>query len=181
MSVDVAIAGGGPAGLAAAVALHKADPSLSIRVFEKTNMNARGAAVMVGVNGLLALNAIDPQLPEFLLRKAIRLEGSERYNMNTGQFIEFMAMRNDDMQSKYGFHNSLLGWADITEALRSALPADAITSNTAVTGFKQLEDGTLQLLGSSSSSDECLGEQQDVLATARVGGSSHCHFALVEL
>jgi 2-polyprenyl-6-methoxyphenol hydroxylase-like FAD-dependent oxidoreductase len=76
MAVDVAIAGGGPAGLAAAVALQRADPSMSIHVFERTNMNARGAAVMVGVNGLLALNAIDPQLPKSLLSKAIRLEGS---------------------------------------------------------------------------------------------------------
>jgi hypothetical protein len=33
--------------------------------------------------------------------------------------IEFMAMRNDDFKSKYGFHNALLGWADITGTLIS--------------------------------------------------------------
>lgn len=39
-------------------------------------MSHKGAAVLVGVNGLLALGAIDKQLLQGLLQKAIRLEGS---------------------------------------------------------------------------------------------------------
>jgi hypothetical protein len=76
LEVDVAIAGAGPAGLAAAAALRRADPSLTVHLFERGSMDARGAAILVGVNGLKALHAIDPTLVDRLLAKAIRLEGS---------------------------------------------------------------------------------------------------------
>lgn len=76
MQVDVAVVGAGPAGLAAAAALHIANPSLSIHVFEKTNMTARGAAVLVGVNGLKALEAIGGGILDRMLAGATRLEGS---------------------------------------------------------------------------------------------------------
>lgn len=39
-------------------------------------MQHKGAAVLVGVNGLLALEAIDRTLLDGLLQKAIKLEGS---------------------------------------------------------------------------------------------------------
>jgi hypothetical protein len=47
-----------------------------VHVFEKTAMTARGAAILVGVNGLKALQAIDPVLLDGLLAKATKLEGS---------------------------------------------------------------------------------------------------------
>lgn len=47
-----------------------------VHVFERTRMTHKGAAVLVGVNGLLALEAIDKQLLDGLLQQAIRLEGS---------------------------------------------------------------------------------------------------------
>jgi hypothetical protein len=47
-----------------------------VHVFERTNMSHKGAAVLVGVNGLLALEAIDQQMLQGLLEKAIKLEGS---------------------------------------------------------------------------------------------------------
>lgn len=56
--VDVAIAGAGPAGLACAAALRRADPSLRVMLFEKTRMTGRGAAILVGVNGLKALQVM---------------------------------------------------------------------------------------------------------------------------
>lgn len=68
--------GGGPAGLAAAAAIRKADPSLRVHVFEKTDMRARGAAVLVGANGLMALNAIDSSITNRLITQAITLEGA---------------------------------------------------------------------------------------------------------
>lgn len=48
----------------------------SIHVFEKTAMTARGAAILVGPNGLKALHAVDPALLEGMLAKATKLEGS---------------------------------------------------------------------------------------------------------
>jgi 2-polyprenyl-6-methoxyphenol hydroxylase-like FAD-dependent oxidoreductase len=76
MEVDVAIAGAGPAGLACAAALRRADPSLRVQLFEKTRLTGRGAAILVGINGLKALKAIDPAMLDDLLSKAIKLEGS---------------------------------------------------------------------------------------------------------
>lgn len=74
---DVAIIGGGPAGLSAAAALRVATSGQkSVHVFEKTSMKARGAAILVGVNGLKALQAINPELLRGLLSRATKLEGS---------------------------------------------------------------------------------------------------------
>ncbi len=39
-------------------------------------MTQKGAAVMVGVNGLLALEAVDQQMLQGLLEKAIKLEAA---------------------------------------------------------------------------------------------------------
>ncbi|KAI8473272.1 MAG: hypothetical protein J3K34DRAFT_411487 [Monoraphidium minutum] len=147
MELDVAIAGAGPAGLACAVALRRADPSLRVHLFEKTAMTGRGAAILVGVNGLKALHAIDAGLTEDLLAKAIKLEGSERYNLQTGAWKEWLPMRNDEFKARYGFHNSLLGWSDITGALSAALPPDSITAGAAVEGVERLPGGGVRVLG----------------------------------
>ncbi|GBF88144.1 FAD NAD(P)-binding domain-containing protein [Raphidocelis subcapitata] len=145
--LDVAIAGAGPAGLAAAAALRRADPSLRVGLFERTPMTARGAGVLVGVNGLLALNAINPAIVEGLLARAIKLEGSERYSCDTGEYLEFQQMPNDKFKDRYGFTNALLGWADITAALQEQLPPGSVRSGAAVSGFERLPDGRLSVLG----------------------------------
>jgi hypothetical protein len=70
----------GAAGLSAAAALRVATQGQkSVHIFEKTAMTARGAAILVGVNGLKALQAIDPALLDALLAKATKLEGSGAY------------------------------------------------------------------------------------------------------
>jgi shikimate 5-dehydrogenase len=77
LHVDVAVVGGGPAGLAAAAALQVATSgSKQIHVFEKTSMKARGAAILVGVNGLKALHAISPSLLDSMVANATKLEGA---------------------------------------------------------------------------------------------------------
>lgn len=127
---------------------------LQLHIFERTRMQHKGAAVLVGVNGLLALEAIDRDLLNGLLQKAIKLEGSgvscqwgrashtghcmtttsssdrrgrprsvqapcevqlltacmlvcppgpaDRYNMHTGEWMEFTAMSNDKFKELYG-------------------------------------------------------------------------------
>lgn len=76
LHVDVAVVGGGPAGLAAAAALQVATAGKSVHVFERTAMKSRGAAIIIGVNGLKALHAISPALLDTLLANAIQLEGA---------------------------------------------------------------------------------------------------------
>jgi salicylate hydroxylase len=83
---------------------------------------------------------------------------SERYNMETGELKEWLPMRNDEFSTKYGFHNALLGWADITGALRAALPPGSVTPSAAVAGFERGDGGGVRVLG----------EGDEVLATAKV-------------
>ncbi|KAF8060567.1 Zeaxanthin epoxidase [Scenedesmus sp. PABB004] len=159
--VDVAVVGGGPAGLAAAAALRAVLPrGAEVRVFERTARTARGEAVLVGVNGLKALAAIDPALTDGLLRKAIRLEGSDRYDKDTGEWMEFMPMRNDAFKQKYGFSNALLGWSDITGALAESLPPGCVVANCPVTGFRQEAGRPIELLAPAEG-----GDAQRVVAT----------------
>lgn len=62
-NVDVAIVGGGPAGLATAAALRRAVPSATYHVFERARaMREIGASVALSPNGQKALAAIDPAL-----------------------------------------------------------------------------------------------------------------------
>lgn len=163
--------------MAAAAALKKADPDLKLHIFERTRMQHKGAAVLVGVNGLLALEAIDRDLLDGLLQKAIRLEGSDRYNMHTGEWIEYNAMSNDKFKELYGYHNALLGWSDITAALAAGLPADSITTSCPITAYREQPDGTIQLFGGGSSingvgADSTQQQQQEqeqqVIATCKV-------------
>ena len=62
--IDVAVVGGGPGGLAAAVAAKVARPSARVAVFERAAAldPPRGAVLAVVPNGLRALRAIDPLL-----------------------------------------------------------------------------------------------------------------------
>lgn len=100
MDVDVAVVGAGPAGLAAAAALHIAKPSLRIHVFEKTSMTARGAAVLVGVNGLKALEAIGGEILERLLAGATKLDGSGRLHMQTAYSSLERTVRSAEMSGR---------------------------------------------------------------------------------
>ncbi len=57
--VDCAIVGGGPAGLATAIALTKASPSSSIAVFERDNFQPKGASIQISKPGWSSLKELD--------------------------------------------------------------------------------------------------------------------------
>lgn len=219
ITCDVAIAGAGPAGLAAAAALRRANPNLDVRLFERSNMGARGAAVLVGVNGLLALEAIDKSLVDALLAKAIALDGSgkqrrrrqrlvldaassagrldtlrgaraaathnpkhvhetppthahkhitDRYSFEGGEWLEYLPQRNDEFKERFGYHNALLGWADIVAALRGALPAGSVATGAPVTGFREVGGGGDSGGGDDGGSVQLLGADGEALCEARL-------------
>jgi hypothetical protein len=56
--------------------------------------------------------------------------------------------------------------ADITGALKSALPQGSISTGCPITAYKQLEDGTIQLLGPAASSSSGSSEAE-VIATVQ--------------
>ena len=57
--VDCAIVGGGPAGLATAIALTKASPSSSIAIFEKDVFQPKGASIQISKAGWKSLQELD--------------------------------------------------------------------------------------------------------------------------
>jgi hypothetical protein len=57
--------------------------------------------------------------------------------------------------------------ADITGALKSALPEGSISTGCPITAYKQQEDGTIQLLGPAASSSSG-AEDAAVIATCNI-------------
>jgi hypothetical protein len=57
--------------------------------------------------------------------------------------------------------------ADITGALKSALPQGSISTGCPITAYKQLEDGTIQLLGPAASSSGSSSDAE-VIATCKI-------------
>ena len=76
LHVDVAIVGGGPGGLAAALALKRSCPvGTTIRVFEKDSFEPKGASIAISKSGWQALRDINPVLCA-TLEPRIRSTGS---------------------------------------------------------------------------------------------------------
>ncbi|KAG2490577.1 hypothetical protein HYH03_010971 [Edaphochlamys debaryana] len=85
--VDVAVVGGGPTGLATALALRRVLPAdTSIQVLEARHLAAeRGTLIAIEVNGFRALEAIHPRLAHRMYEQAVYSRGSQWYDEVTGE------------------------------------------------------------------------------------------------
>jgi salicylate hydroxylase len=73
--IDVAIVGGGPCGLAAALALRKASPTCSIAVFERdAELKPVGSSVVISPAGWAALRCIDAPVSQRLKKLSAPVE-----------------------------------------------------------------------------------------------------------
>lgn len=133
--LDVAIAGGGPGGLAAAAAILRAAPGLSVAVLERSTLRPRGANVSLMPNGVHALAAIDPALAAQLLagdatswaRKVFTAEGQ--------------LVKHQEDCNLYGVlaHGPVpsLAWHALQALLAGALPLGVLRQGTSVVGYEQ--------------------------------------------
>ncbi|EOD26627.1 hypothetical protein EMIHUDRAFT_236664 [Emiliania huxleyi CCMP1516] len=82
--VDIAIIGGGPCGLATALALRRVSclKDASIAVFERDHMEPKGAAIAIQPMGIDALNDIDIMLVPEMRRRAVRMSDLAHLSVN---------------------------------------------------------------------------------------------------
>eukprot|EP00873_Tetraselmis_striata_P024522 jgi/Tetstr1/444786/TSEL_032634.t1 len=141
--LDVAVVGGGPGGLATALALRRAVSTLSVKVFEASpDIHQPGASVLMHVNGWRALAAIDPDLAGGLWDKRITVKALHMHDMH-GQLTTRMptgAMAGDLLE-KTGWQPALLAWQDIRGAMYDMLPGGSVELEHRFAGYEAQGDG----------------------------------------
>ncbi|KAG2498560.1 hypothetical protein HYH03_003311 [Edaphochlamys debaryana] len=126
--LDVAIVGGGPAGLATAAALLRAVPGVRLKVFEAAPAyREQGAGVLVQANGGRALEALDPRIMHRLVSVGTITSGMVPYNDTTGEKLPWVNGKNPmaDLDAM-GYANVLVLWNDIRRTLYDALPPGTV-------------------------------------------------------
>eukprot|EP00884_Botryococcus_braunii_P001468 jgi/Botrbrau1/11321/Bobra.0038s0081.1 len=158
--LDVAIVGAGPGGLATANALLRAIPNVNLKVYEGSRrMAAQGAGVLLNVNGLAALEAINPAIEKRMaslawIDPARRLDygnlQGEPEEPLTGSRIApsnfaFPPMYSEDFKNRYGKNPFVLGWHEIRNALAEPLPPETVQMGSKVLGYEENKDDTVTL------------------------------------
>ncbi|BDA46002.1 probable FAD-dependent urate hydroxylase [Coccomyxa sp. Obi] len=147
MDCDIVIAGGGPAGLAAACSILRAVPELRIKVFESAHeYRPQGAGVLVNLNGQNALEAIDPQLYARMKSRSVSVLGGETMDKDgkNGTFREMGKMFGLNLKEKYGKSLFFLGWHEIRETLYEGLPPGVVEFGRRYASYEdQGEDGVV--------------------------------------
>ena len=138
-TVDVAIVGGGPAGLATAHAIARAAPRLSVRVYERAAALApRGAIVAVVPNGVKALRAIDPALAEAVLACDLGLMGM-RLEARDGRVLMSSPASRTARTAHLGPSPMVL-WYRARDALATALAPGVLCMDHALVGLDGVDD-----------------------------------------
>ncbi|KXZ45563.1 hypothetical protein GPECTOR_53g149 [Gonium pectorale] len=138
--LDVAVVGGGPAGLAAALALLQVLPDLRLKVFEASPAYThQGAGVGLAANGAKALEALNPTLLHRLLHDAVFLTSSHIYNDQSGERMPWVADNAPLARLQQdGFASCLVPWNSLRTVLYGALPPGVVEFGCKVTGCEAL-------------------------------------------
>ncbi|EFJ52573.1 hypothetical protein VOLCADRAFT_103061 [Volvox carteri f. nagariensis] len=126
--LDVAVVGGGPAGLSVALALLQVLPELRIKVFEASPAyTQQGAGVGLFANGSRALQAIDPTALVRLIGDAAFLSASYQYSYTTGERMPWReAIKHLERLDQDGWTPALLPWSSLRTALYASLPVEGV-------------------------------------------------------
>lgn len=143
--VDVAILGGGPAGLTTAISLKRACPSVSVKVFERVPaITPRGAGLRVEVNGAKALEAIDPHLYHKAVTASCNPKTVIQFNEAGEVAFEIpLAAIVQKEKDTYGYNHFYLGWSDLQQLLANQLSPDTLQLGAHFNRMDIEDDGVL--------------------------------------
>jgi len=131
-TVDVSIVGGGPCGLAAALAVQRNAPSgTTVAVLERDNLEPKGASIVISKDGRQALQDIDPELKNVIEQTSVPVTSVDRQDFNG--------------KSETGVRDTLIHshlWHDVrtqlAERVRQVCGEDTIRSNTNLVRLHEL-------------------------------------------
>ncbi|KAG2492949.1 hypothetical protein HYH03_008857 [Edaphochlamys debaryana] len=134
-SLDVAIIGGGPAGLAAAIALRSVMPDLRLKVFEAgPEATQQGAGVGVYANGARALETLDPRILHELVSRAVYTIAFAEYNDVTGErWPHLRVNKAEEALERLGYAPCVAPWSSLRDALRARVPQGVLEFGCRVT------------------------------------------------
>ncbi|KAG2492955.1 hypothetical protein HYH03_008863 [Edaphochlamys debaryana] len=134
-SLDVAIIGGGPAGLATAIALRSVMPNLKLKVFEAgPEATQQGAGVGLYANGARALEALDPRILHELVSRAVYTIAFAEYNDITGKrWPHLRVNKAEEALERLGYAPCVAPWSSLRDALRARVPQGVLEFGCRVT------------------------------------------------
>lgn len=147
--VDIAIVGGGLAGLAAAIGLTRNLPESKIRVYERSPKLRSISQGMLAVHpyGLAALESLHPQLPQKVEAMgcplkvcrlvSIRRDGVPQENTNENY--------GEETRQNYGRYTVLITWHHLQSVLANMLdnPNDIIRTDHSLVSFTEEKDAVV--------------------------------------
>ncbi|KAI3426504.1 hypothetical protein D9Q98_008869 [Chlorella vulgaris] len=140
MKVDVAVIGGGPAGLSSAHAIRRANPDVTVAVFERSDIRPRGASFGVLPNGIRALEAIDPALLVSLQRHHTSPEKARRFDA-AGTLVFSTDEGGLSGMSQAVKPQLNLAWHSLQRELAQALPQGVLHTQHRFLGYREAADG----------------------------------------
>ncbi|DBA89388.1 TPA: hypothetical protein ACH3X2_004747 [Trebouxia sp. C0005] len=144
-TVDVAVVGGGPGGLATAAAVVSAfGDSASVKVFESQKaFRLQGSVIVVAVNAQHALEAINPDLLTKFTSQGLMIDKMSHYD-TMGKLTSNHSVPRQAMKAFFENYNKmpfLLGWHECRQLLFDALPPGTVHFDKQMRHYEEDEDG----------------------------------------